>query len=233
MYTNCESISADKTRVAGTVKWYDPRKGYGFITTVDANPTDYFVHRTQVYSEDHFPRRPILRNHETVEFTVIDTPQGPAAAEVSLPGAVIIPSRRLFFRRSRRAAAPATDATPTVDATPADAAPTNEVAPKTFRPKRRSVRKPRAENPAADTAPADAPADAAPAGAPADAAPAGAPADAAAPVAEAKPKTRRPRRHNRKPRAEKPAEAAPAADAAAPASTTPAEAPKEPAASEK
>ena len=224
VYTNCESISADKTRVAGTVKWYDPRKGYGFITTVDANPTDYFVHRTQVYSEDHFPRRPILRNHETVEFTVIDTPQGPAAAEVSLPGAVIIPSRRLFFRRSRRAAAPATDATPTVDATPADAAPTNEVAPKTFRPKRRSVRKPRAENPAADTAPA---------GAPADAAPAGAPADAAAPVAEAKPKTRRPRRHNRKPRAEKPAEAAPAADAAAPASTTPAEAPKEPAASEK
>ena len=224
VYTNCESISADKTRVAGTVKWYDPRKGYGFITTVDANPTDYFVHRTQVYSEDHFPRRPILRNHETVEFTVIDTPQGPAAAEVSLPGAVIIPSRRLFFRRSRRAAAPATDATPTVDATPADAAPTNEVAPKTFRPKRRSVRKPRAENPAADAAPADAPA---------DAAPTGAPADAAAPVAEAKPKTRRSRRHNRKPRAEKPAEAAPAADAAAPASTTPAEAPKEPAASEK
>ena len=224
VYTNCESISADKTRVAGTVKWYDPRKGYGFITTVDANPTDYFVHRTQVYSEDHFPRRPILRNHETVEFTVIDTPQGPAAAEVSLPGAVIIPSRRLFFRRSRRAAAPATDATPTVDATPADAAPTNEVAPKTFRPKRRSVRKPRAEKPAADAAPADAPA---------DAAPAGAPADAAAPVAEAKPKTRRSRRHNRKPRAEKPAEAAPAADAAAPASTTPAEAPKEPAASEK
>ena len=215
VYTNCESISADKTRVAGTVKWYDPRKGYGFITTVDANPTDYFVHRTQVYSEDHFPRRPILRNHETVEFTVIDTPQGPAAAEVSLPGAVIIPSRRLFFRRSRRAAAPATDATPTVDATPADAAPTNEVAPKTFRPKRRSVRKPRAEKPAADAAPADAP------------------ADAAAPVAEAKPKTRRSRRHNRKPRAEKPAEAAPAADAAAPASTTPAEAPKEPAASEK
>ena len=102
VYTNCESISADKTRVAGTVKWYDPRKvgsliavhmqGYGFITTVDANPTDSFVHRTQVYSEDHFPRRPILRNHETVEFTVIDTPQGPAAAEVSLPGAVIIPS---------------------------------------------------------------------------------------------------------------------------------------------
>ena len=215
VYTNCESISADKTRVAGTVKWYDPRKGYGFITTVDANLTDYFVHRTQVYSEDHFPRRPILRNHETVEFTVIDTPQGPAAAEVSLPGAVIIPSRRLFFRRSRRAAAPATDATPTVDATPADAAPTNEVAPKTFRPKRRSVRKPRAEKPAADAAPADAP------------------ADAAAPVAEAKPKTRRSRRHNRKPRAEKPAEAAPAADAAAPASTTPAEAPKEPAASEK
>ena len=168
MYTNCESISADKTRVAGTVKWYDPRKGYGFITTVDANPTDYFVHRTQVYSEDHFPRRPILRNHETVEFTVIDTPQGPAAAEVSLPGAVIIPSRRLFFRRSRRAAAPATDATPTVDATPADAAPTNEVAPKTFRPKRRSVRKPRAEKPAeaAPAADAAAPASTTPAEAP-------------------------------------------------------------------
>ena len=102
MYTNCESISADKTRVAGTVKWYDPRKvgsliavhmqGYGFITTVDANPTDYFVHRTQVYSEDHFPRRPILKNRETVEFAVIDTPQGAAAAEVSLPGAVIVPS---------------------------------------------------------------------------------------------------------------------------------------------
>ena len=52
---------------------------------------DYFVHRTQVYSEDRFPKHPVLRNHE-VEFWGEETAQGLAAREVSLPGGVIVPS---------------------------------------------------------------------------------------------------------------------------------------------
>ncbi|KAK8819806.1 hypothetical protein WA556_002792 [Blastocystis sp. ATCC 50177/Nand II] len=92
VFSNCEGISADKPRIAGTVKWYDAVKGYGFITTVGADPVDYFVHRTQVYSEDLFPKHPVLKKEEEVEFTIGQTEKGPAAEEVSLPSGVIVPS---------------------------------------------------------------------------------------------------------------------------------------------
>lgn len=66
-------------------------QGYGFITTLDENPVDYFVHKTQIYSEDHFPRTPILFNKEEIEFVVGETEKGKAAQEVSLPGKAIVP----------------------------------------------------------------------------------------------------------------------------------------------
>ena len=56
------------------------------------DPVDYFVHRTQVYSEDLFPKHPVLKKEEEVEFTIGQTEKGPAAEEVSLPNGVIVPS---------------------------------------------------------------------------------------------------------------------------------------------
>ena len=45
-----------------------------------------------MYSEDRFPKRPILRKGEEVEFAVGDTEKGPAAEEVSLPNGTIVPA---------------------------------------------------------------------------------------------------------------------------------------------
>ncbi|CBK22219.2 uncharacterized protein [Blastocystis hominis] len=90
-YTVCEAISPDKDRIKGVVKWYDGYMGYGFISTLDETPVDYFVHKTQIYSLDKFPRTPILFNKEEVEFAVCDTEKGKAAEEVSLPDKTIIP----------------------------------------------------------------------------------------------------------------------------------------------
>ena len=69
------------------------RQGYGFISTLDDTPVDYFVHRTQIYSLDKFPRTPILFSKEEVEFAVCDTEKGKAAEEVSLPDKTIIPKQ--------------------------------------------------------------------------------------------------------------------------------------------
>ena len=41
-----------------------------------ADPVDYFVHRTQVYSEDLFPKHPVLKKEEEVEFTIGQTEKG-------------------------------------------------------------------------------------------------------------------------------------------------------------
>lgn len=47
----------------GTVKWFDPRKGYGFILGEDG--TDYFVHYTAIVQEEGFRT---LRGNAPVTF---------------------------------------------------------------------------------------------------------------------------------------------------------------------
>jgi cold shock protein len=60
----------------GIVKWFDPRKGFGFI--VDAQSKDVFVHYS-VIEGDGFRR---LLNGETVEFDLAEGPHGLFAAKV-------------------------------------------------------------------------------------------------------------------------------------------------------
>ncbi len=62
---------------AGKVKWFNNRKGYGFIEQDDGN--DVFVHYTAI-DGDGFKT---LQEGEDVEFRLIQGPKGPAAAEVS------------------------------------------------------------------------------------------------------------------------------------------------------
>mmetsp|Transcript_31727 Transcript_31727/g.26749 ORF Transcript_31727/g.26749 Transcript_31727/m.26749 type:complete len:116 (-) Transcript_31727:166-513(-) len=38
----------DKERLIGNVKWFDPKKGYGFVVTDDKDKTDVFVHQSQL-----------------------------------------------------------------------------------------------------------------------------------------------------------------------------------------
>jgi len=59
----------------GIVKWYNPRKGYGFIQGEDGN--DVFVHRSSI-SVGTF-----LNEGDAVEFDVENTEKGPKAVNLS------------------------------------------------------------------------------------------------------------------------------------------------------
>lgn len=61
----------------GKVKWFDERKGYGFISTEDG--TDVFVH----FSSINMSGFRTLAEGQAVEFEVTDGPKGPQAANVT------------------------------------------------------------------------------------------------------------------------------------------------------
>ena len=72
----CRQLMPPADRARGMVKWYDPRKQYGFI--VRAGQPDLYVHRSAVQST-----RP-LQPGDLVEFAVEATPRGPAADQVEI-----------------------------------------------------------------------------------------------------------------------------------------------------
>ena len=61
----------------GTVKWFSPEKGFGFITQEDGGP-DVFVHFSAVQGEGYRN----LEENQKVEFDVTAGPKGPQAANV-------------------------------------------------------------------------------------------------------------------------------------------------------
>lgn len=68
----------------GTVKWFDSRKGYGFVNEVldegELGP-DVFVH----YSEIEMEGYKTLRDGETVDFDIARGPKGLSAKNVVRP----------------------------------------------------------------------------------------------------------------------------------------------------
>lgn len=60
----------------GTVKWYNVRKGYGFVKGEDGE--DYFVHHTSL------DRGVFLRENDLVSFEPAETEKGKQAQEVKL-----------------------------------------------------------------------------------------------------------------------------------------------------
>ena len=65
----------------GTVKWFNPTKGFGFIEPANGG-NDVFVHFTAINSEG---RRTLLEGQQ-VNFEVVDGQKGPQAGNVSIVG---------------------------------------------------------------------------------------------------------------------------------------------------
>lgn len=67
-----------KTTIRGTVKWFDPVKGYGFIVPGTPNGPDVFVHYTNIVGKGYRT----LEEGQDVEFVLEKGPKGPFASEV-------------------------------------------------------------------------------------------------------------------------------------------------------
>ena len=68
-----------KEMAKGTVKWFNDKKGYGFITPDDGGD-DLFVHHSSIEAEGFKS----LREDQTVEYEVGQGEKGPAAEKVRL-----------------------------------------------------------------------------------------------------------------------------------------------------
>jgi len=64
-------------RTAGTVKWFNDQKGFGFITP-DEGEKDCFVHHTAIQTEGFRS----LNEGDRVEFEIVQGTKGPAAENV-------------------------------------------------------------------------------------------------------------------------------------------------------
>ena len=65
-------------REVGTVKWFNDKKGFGFISREGGD--DLFVHFNEIESEGGFKT---LKENAKVEFEVIKTDKGEAASKVT------------------------------------------------------------------------------------------------------------------------------------------------------
>ena len=65
-------------REVGSVKWFDAKKGYGFINREDGE--DVFVHYSAIQGEGYR----VLKDGQKVEFEVVEGRKGLEAANLSL-----------------------------------------------------------------------------------------------------------------------------------------------------
>jgi CspA family cold shock protein len=97
-----------------TVKWFDAKKGYGFINHPD-DGEDVFVHYSNINSDDDFKT---LETGQRVKFEMNDGPKGLHALDVIA-----------VDEETTDADSPQADSTPEID--PAELDPTAEVDPMT------------------------------------------------------------------------------------------------------
>ena len=69
--------ATEETVAQGTVKWFDPGRGFGFIEARDV-VEDVFAHFSQI-SMDGFRT---LRDGQKVEFELVEGPRGASAVDI-------------------------------------------------------------------------------------------------------------------------------------------------------
>lgn len=72
-----ETAVKQQARQTGTVNFFNPQKGWGFISPSDGGP-DIFVHHTGIKMNGYRT----LAENQRVEFEVVSTPKGLSAANV-------------------------------------------------------------------------------------------------------------------------------------------------------
>lgn len=68
-------------KLHGTIKWFNPEKGYGFIVQDGGN--EVFFHRQGVPLTEE-GQLPLLEDGHEVLYDIIETPRGPQAVQVTL-----------------------------------------------------------------------------------------------------------------------------------------------------
>ncbi len=68
----------------GTVKWFNSRKGYGFITPEDSEgENDIFVHYTAIQDESEDQYKSLFEGDKVI-FNLVDGKKGPEARDVEI-----------------------------------------------------------------------------------------------------------------------------------------------------
>lgn len=67
-------------KLHGRIKWFDPAKGFGFITQDDGD--EIFVHRSGIPLTDDGTLPPLEEGQEVL-YQLMDTPKGPQAVKVT------------------------------------------------------------------------------------------------------------------------------------------------------
>ncbi len=62
----------------GTIKWFNNKKGFGFITAPDGSTADVFVHYSEIKGEGY----KTLEEGDVVEFDLTPSERGPKALNV-------------------------------------------------------------------------------------------------------------------------------------------------------
>jgi CspA family cold shock protein len=71
------TVKGDSKMAQGTVKWFNPDKGFGFIAPDDGT-ADVFVHHSAIEANGFRS----LDENQRVEYTVSQGPKGPQATQV-------------------------------------------------------------------------------------------------------------------------------------------------------